>query len=67
MGTPPLRPSVGPSLGPRNVGVVCRNGLRGSSLGGHETCEWCAEMSGADARGRRRWSLRWSYLWGHET
>ena len=29
-------------------------------LWGHETCERCAEMGGADACGRRHWDLRWN-------
>ena len=68
-----------PHMWPRNVRGVCRNSRRGrmraAPLGlsmeppfcGHETCEGCAEIRGADACGLRHWDLRRSSLWGHDT
>eukprot|EP00959_Pyramimonas_sp_CCMP1952_P045473 950062-Pyramimonas_sp.AAC.1 len=57
-------------MGPRNHVRGYRNGLRGrlwiatlgpsrwSPLGGHETCESCAEAGGGDTCGHRHWGLR---------
>ena len=46
---------------------TCEYRLRWSSLWGHEACEGCAEIGGADTCGHRRWGLRWSSSRGHET